>query len=97
MICYTITSERGKGPLTEGRTEMTNRIHQQVMSWNRIDYGKRVAGTDRASYADLGRAIDNAMKFIERRESWMVATDMNITEAYIINKVTGEVEWSFKA
>lgn len=68
------------------------RIYQKVVTWKHKDG----SGVDRSSAAYLDRAIDDIESFIERREQWMVDIDMQIPEAYILNKETGEIVWSYK-
>jgi len=65
------------------------KIHQQVMDYTHSYDGAR--RTERRSFAYLDKAIDDAMAFIEKRD-WR---DHEVHHVEIVNKETGEVEWSW--
>lgn len=66
------------------------KIYQRAMDYTHERDGKR--SVSRHSYATLESAIDNAMSFIEQRPNRM---KHEVHHVDIINKETGEVEWSW--
>lgn len=65
------------------------KIHQQVMDYTHSYDGVR--RTERRSFGYLDKAIDDAKAFIEKRD-WR---DHEVHHVEIVNKETGEVEWSW--
>lgn len=71
------------------------RIYQMAHSYT-FDTGRGSPGehTERSSFSSLEKAIANAEWWIAKTEPWM---DTTVTHIEVINKETGNLEWSYKA
>lgn len=71
------------------------KIHQYTFDDDRsgrVDTSK--VYTEKSSFATLEKAIDNSMMWINKTESWI---DTTVVEITIINKETNEVLWHYRA
>lgn len=71
------------------------KIHSYTFDSNRNGHvDTTTVHTERSSYLTLEKAIENSMMWINKTESWI---DTTVVEITIINKETKEVLWTYKA
>lgn len=71
---------------------MTKKNIQMIHTYTFDENGKQ--NTERSSFLTIEKAIKNAYFWINKEESWINTTTVEIT---IINKETNEVLWTYKA
>lgn len=71
---------------------MAKKNIQMIHTYTFDENGKQ--NTERSSFLTIENAIKNAYFWINKEESWINTTTVEIT---IINKETNEVLWTYKA